>query len=247
MLLGFFGCNTKTMKPKTPNSNTKRVPKDSADFNDQDIIFLPSGFKTDSITHFDSSLNLSINIVYAYLKDKSQIALQRIIQGLVNAKMKSFKDELKANFSKSDPNLSAPNDFEAYPDLYYDGNKITSIRYIISIYYSGAVHPLSEYISVNYDKLTKRTFSIMDYLDIKTPADTAVIINKLEDEYSTLSSNSSEKNLWNFYNINKVDFTILPDSISFNYSGYALGQGPGLIYVKFGQNELNTMIRSKYR
>ncbi len=256
-----FGCNNSNTKSTVDKSNkadtvkitdtTNRAKTEHSQIAPQTSATLPKEFSADTINRKDTSLNFNTDIVYLYLKDTTQIKLKQLVYKIINSKLQEFKKQLskpakdKANPLNADADL--PSSFEAFYDNYYEDNNIASIRYIISVYFSGGVHPFAEYVSINYDKKTKKIFSSKDYLNVKTSKDTLLILTPLEKAFGLLSENLANGNLWGFYKLNDDNFTITKDSISFNFSDYAIGQGPSMLDCKISRNEIKNIVKLNYR
>lgn len=207
-----------------------------------------AGFKMDSVSSLNKALNLSISLVYAYPQDDSQGIYKRLVYHTIDTALNAFKKELTA-YIKKEPSSDLPglpNDFEALPVNFYEDNNIVSVRFIISSS-TGATVLISELASINFDKRTHKAFSVKDYFDFKTREDSSLIINILEAAYSGLSKESTQRNLWDFYYIDGIDFNIKRDSISFNFSDYTLGQGPSMTAYKVSKERLKSLIRPGYQ
>ncbi|MVT45061.1 hypothetical protein GO495_31025 [Chitinophaga oryziterrae] len=250
-------CHTKTIiakknQPVQADTTHTNNEEDSFDYN---IMIkgdsaLPKGFAVDSVSFQDSRLQITADLMYAYPPSLS--AYKQLVARTIDTAFKEFKTSIEKSIKESTAEtLSLSEDeytqFSVEPLNFYQDDNIVSLRFIISMYTPGAAHAISELRSVNFDKRTSKLFKANDFFTFKTSEDSSLLIKIFNRRFDNLEENLAEGNPWKFYNISDIDFNLTGDTICFNFSDYALGQGPSMMNYKVSKKELVSIINPQYR
>ena len=207
---------------------------------------LPTGFVADSVSFKDSTLQITADLMYAYPTSLSEY--KELVVRTVDTTFKEFQKSIEKNI-KDTSSLSEDEytQFSMGPLNFYQDDNIVSVRFITFIYATGAAHAISGLRSVNFDKRTSTPFKVNEYFTFKTSEDSNLIIKVLNKKFYDLEGNLAEGNPWKFYHLNNIDFNLTKDTICFNFSDYALGQGPSMMNYKVSKKELTSIINPQYR
>jgi hypothetical protein len=95
------------------------------------------------------------------------------------------------------------------------------------------------YETFNYDTLKRKLITFNDYFDIRSHADTVVIMNAIK---SRLSPNSMFESLY------ELDFCLRNDSIVFNFDDYEIASyAEGMSQAAVARNTIAKLIRRPYQ
>jgi len=171
----------------------------------------------------------------------------RIVDTAFQQFTNSVKKDQAENGQDTDMAAAGTNSFQVTPLNFYLDNNIVSIRYLFSSNTSGAAHAVNGLRSINYDIASAEAFTVNDYFSFATRNDSDLIVNILDEQFKYLRDEMTDTDPWTFYNINKLDFNIAKDSITFNFPDYALGQGPTMLDYKVSKTRLVNLIHQRYR
>src|SRR5437868_325053 len=141
MLFWLTACQNSSDNKKSTRKDSVVLYNDASAAAEEETTAIPPTFRIDSIAKFDTARHLSIGFVYASPKDSSNDELKQLEKKIIDKELQESRADLKKIFEREGPDSGMPSDFEAYPDLMYDGPKFVSLRYIFSLHRSGAAHP----------------------------------------------------------------------------------------------------------
>ena len=199
----------------------------------------PNDFYIDSIRAKDERLQITFDIEMPIFKADSICTL--IIQKEIQIHKQNFIDRVKELISKDSNMLNSVGSFfSANPVLIYQDTSFTSTCFVISTYFAGNAHPLTIFKSFNFDRKLNRLVDFKDYFNVSTQVDSLImkeLINKAINRQNI-----------GVNNIYKMDFCLIKDSISFNFSDYEIASyGDGFIQAHVSRQSLNNLIKKIYR
>jgi hypothetical protein len=193
--------------------------------------------------HFDTLKDAKLQITYEIKVPilKSDSILTSVIQDSIQTHKQRFKDHVVELIAEDSTMLNSVGSFfSASPVSIYKDSINISVCYIFSTYFAGNVHGLEVFKSFNFDRNLKRLINFEDYFKVTTQQDSLSIkdlINK--------AINRSNIGISNIY---KMDFCLIKDSISFNFSDYEIASyAEGYIQAHIPKNSLGKYINKIYR
>jgi hypothetical protein len=200
---------------------------------------LPENYKLDSIKYFDKNRNAAI-IISLPISGISN--LDTVIKKQLVAQRDSFLIQID-KFIKNDSSYvktALTSDFFAEPISIYSNAKLISYSFIISFYYTGAPHDVSDFLSINYDFENKKFVDFSDYFLIETKEDSTffkdIITKAINRDGITVNK------------IKNIDFNLEKDTISFNFGHYEISNyAEGLIHARVTKSKLINKIKINYR
>ena len=239
MLLGCSEANN-TRKIEQPENNAEKSKEIILNSISAMIppISLPQWFKLDTIQQIDSTRNLAI---FYSLPNSKYKEIDKMVKTDIESQLFDFVKSLDHEILADKSILNTINsDFQAEPVSIFVDDKIISYLYIVSYYHGGAVHPMTMYYSLNFNKTTKKRLKDSDFWNIKTKADSTFVTNLITESINQKGIVVND--------FKKLDYNIEKDSISFNFDDYEIASyAAGIIRGKIAKKKLIDKINLKYR
>lgn len=226
------------------NADTLNVNKDIAKIVlvDGEKMDIPEGILLDSSFTFDSKRRINFHVTTPKFKNKLNVACDRKIDSIIENRRIEFMKYIKGRL-KEYPQLTGTafaSEFRVEPVSIYKDTKMVSYCFTIDWYEAGAIHPMHEYYSFNYDLNKGKQVNFVDYFILNDNLDSNYIIENINK-----SIGQTDVPVTKIY---EMDFNIEIDTISFNFDAYERGSyGLGMPRARFGKVDWQNHITADYR
>jgi hypothetical protein len=196
-------------------------------------------FYIDSIIIKDEKLQITYDIDIPIFKSDS--IFTSIIQNKVQTHKKQFTHRVAELIAEDSTMLNSVGSFfSASPASIYEDSSITSVCYIFSTYFAGNVHGLTIYTSLNFDRKLKCLIDFENYFTLSSHLDSITMKDLINKAINRPSVGINK--------IHKMDFSLIKDSISFNFGDYEIASyAEGIIQAHVSRQLLKPYINKVYR
>lgn len=200
---------------------------------------IKNDFYVDSIRMKDEKLQITYDINVPIFKSDS--IFTSIIKNKVQTHKQKFTDRVAVLIAEDSTMLNSVGSFfSASPVSINVDSSFASVCYIISTYFAGNVHGLTIYTSFNFDRKLKCLIDFENYFTLSSHIDSITM-----DDLINKAINRPSIGINKIY---KMDFSLIKDSISFNFCDYEIASyAEGIIQAHVSRQLLEPYINKVYR
>ncbi|MGH2575824.1 MAG: DUF3298 domain-containing protein [Ignavibacteria bacterium] len=110
----------------------------------------------------NNALNYSIAVRYPQIKDMKNKDIQKNFNDYVYTLISNEVDTFKASMRQWESSMNYGSEFAISDTIFFKSDSLISIRFNGYSYYSGAAHPNTFFISLNYDLKQSKVLSLSD-------------------------------------------------------------------------------------
>ena len=248
-ILLLFACthqterNTETSFQTTSSIDSiYQKPDKVEESNNEAKLIIPDELFLDTITIFDSSKALTINIILPKSKNENLFAADRLLTTIINEMKEEFIKNVDKMLKEDKTMLQSAsgNTFHVWPEELYKEENTLSFLLVINIQHAGAAHPKTDYYSFNYDIEKQEKLNFSNYFTIETKIDSVYLLNKINLYFNDRDIRTEK--LYDF------DFNFNKQTIYFNFDDYEIASyAYGRKRAEFDKKELFEYISKNYR